>query len=391
MLAISPLASADPTILPTPVPEPSSSAATADPAPSDTVSASPTPSASGPSSTSASPTENPSTSEPSVEPASPSPGESTSPGPTPSSTPADTKPAKAKAIEPNYGTQKVRVGVQIDPDSVVPPGTSTAGSVLTLTQTGPDLTDGPLVTTCTTEQPARVGAAADPPTYCPFTFFVGPGNTLTVTQTSAAAGLRIDTTTFTREPCEATDGPFCTGDDVVFTDQGEFAPTARADAGKVREGGQLEVDVLANDNRYGAPVIAVEITDQPGHGQVSVPDNPTGPLRYVPTPGFVGTDTFSYTYSTEFGTASATVTITVTAAVAPSPTPTPPGSPSNSLNPPNSPNPPNSLNPSGGGQSLADTGSPMGAGPWGVAGLLLTGAGAALLGRRWKPRGRHAR
>ena len=54
------------------------------------------------------------------------------------------------AVEPDFGYNKFRVGVQLEDGSVNPDGLTTLGSEITITETGPDVPNGERVTTCTT-------------------------------------------------------------------------------------------------------------------------------------------------------------------------------------------------------------------------------------------------
>src|SRR3954469_17074420 len=67
------------------------------------------------------------------------PGVSTTPtSPDTAGNPAATT-TKPAAVTANYGYQKFRVGVQIKSGAYVPEGTTTAGTELTITETGPSV------------------------------------------------------------------------------------------------------------------------------------------------------------------------------------------------------------------------------------------------------------
>lgn len=294
-----------------------------------------------------------------------------SPSPTASAAASTSTVGKVR-LKADYGLQKVRLDVQVAEGSVVPPGTTTTGSEITYIETGPNV-QGPVTNTCLTSAPAVEPRA----TTCGFTL-VAPGDTLTVTQTGVVQGLRIDPRTIVRPPIAQCAEPdplgACGGDPVIFVDAGEFAPTATRDARRVRSDRTVDVDVLANDNAYGAAVTGLTVTGGPRHGTVQVRDQSDGPIRYRPEAGFTGLDTFTYSFSTEFGTATATVRVRVVAPPAPKPKPT---------------SDTGSATSGDDGDSLAATGAPAGGGGLAALGALLTGAGALLIGRRRLGRGRH--
>lgn len=305
--------------------------------------------------------------------------------------PSDTSVSEAPT--PDYGFQKIRLGVQVKDGSWVPDGTTTVGSEITITEVDPDAPDeDPWVTTCRTD-PSTVApdstatycvfnrasiAAADPsPDVDPDAYYTAePGYRVIVTQTSVNANLLIDTQTQTIEPCvldDDVDGPLCsTQPHIVFNDPGK-GPTAKNDTATTAAGQSVTVDVLLNDDTWcGAPGSLVNIAT-PGHGTAAV-STASGPalttdacapavededqdpdyddlvqdegddlvnlqsgkftlglvaapaatrqmIRYTPSAGFSGTDSFRYTLQTPNGTATALVTITVSAPIA-TPTPT---------------------------------------------------------------------
>ncbi|GAB5536628.1 MAG: hypothetical protein Rubg2KO_28770 [Rubricoccaceae bacterium] len=104
--------------------------------------------------------------------------------------------------------------------------------------------------------------------------------------------------------------------DVVSTGNvyAEGAPIALSDFYVMFEGTTLSVAApgfLANDaDPDGEPLSATAITASPSNGTLSA--FTSGGFTYTPTPGFVGTDAFSYEMrDASFNTASATVTIEV--------------------------------------------------------------------------------
>jgi hypothetical protein len=283
-------------------------------------------------------------------------------------TPAAARPGRAKAATtdkiaadevaiPDFGDQKIRVGVQIKDGSWVPPGTTTAGTELTIVETGPGVVGGTLTTTCTTD-PATATAGSTA-TYCSFGNIVakasvtpsvvvepGPifppsgsyypaaqGDTVTITQTSVNDNLVADPDAGTVPPCvnsEIPGFPICLSSvQVVFEDTG-LPPSADNDSATTRMNQSVDIDVLANDDTNGAPE-NIDSNSDPAHGTATIKHvtadaaaatlAATSPasILYTPDPGFVGVDTFRYTMSTPNGTSSALVSVTV---VPPPPTAT---------------------------------------------------------------------
>ncbi|MGK6352492.1 gliding motility-associated C-terminal domain-containing protein [Parapedobacter sp. DT-150] len=90
-------------------------------------------------------------------------------------------------------------------------------------------------------------------------------------------------------------------------------PEAGDDTGTVESGESVQVLVLENDQPGSTPIVvgSVRIVRQPANGTVIV--NADGSITYTANDGFVGTDSFDYEITDEYGlTAVATVTITVT-------------------------------------------------------------------------------
>jgi outer membrane protein OmpA-like peptidoglycan-associated protein len=88
------------------------------------------------------------------------------------------------------------------------------------------------------------------------------------------------------------------------------APVAFNDTFTVRSGSRDNaLAVLANDSDVDADSLTVTLVTQPANGQASLEN---GVLRYTPRPGYVGTDSFTYTVSDgQGGTTTGTVTLTV--------------------------------------------------------------------------------
>jgi hypothetical protein len=281
----------------------------------------------------------------------------------------------ASVVVANYGFQKYRVGVQVKSGAFVPPGTTTAGTELEVTDTplsGPATSFacqtvaatavvGSTATWCQSDQnlptalanTARVKnyVASHPvlkkylalhpdlttgptPPDAPGNqqFLAFPGDTVTITQTTVEPNLVTDTETGTVLPCIVPGDslPFCSDStDVVFDDNG-LPPVATNDTATDVTPASVDINVLANDEAHGAPV-TLTINGNPAHGTATVdasaltkinpaisPSVTTGPnITYKPDAGFLGIDHFTYLLSTPNGTSTATVTITV---IAPPPT-----------------------------------------------------------------------
>jgi hypothetical protein len=84
-----------------------------------------------------------------------------------------------------------------------------------------------------------------------------------------------------------------------------ISPTQAANDTATTQGKPVSVPVLANDTAT-APTIT-KVT-APARGTATISGNN---IVYTPAPGFVGTDTFTYTIATACGTATAKVTVTV--------------------------------------------------------------------------------
>lgn len=110
-----------------------------------------------------------------------------------------------------------------------------------------------------------------------------------------------------------------TGDDLfdssVFIRAGSFIdtrpPVAADDAASTAVDTPVQVAVLGNDSDTDGDTLAVVEATSGAHGSTAV--NPDGTITYMPAPGFVGNDTFTYTVSDgKGGTSTATVTVEVT-------------------------------------------------------------------------------
>ena len=196
--------------------------------------------------------------------------------------------------------------------------------------------------------------------------------------------LLVDPSTKTYAPCDPGNSFICADTpDAVFVDPG-IPPTATDDAASTPQDTPVVIAALANDDTVvGAPLTGLQVTEQPSHGTVTLPQEqagvrraataPTGPpFTYTPAKGFAGVDHFSYRISDANGSATAVVTITVVAAPSSTPASSTPAPATSSATEP-----------------LANTGSDdstlLGIG----ALLLVTGGVATAAGRRLR-RGRHA-
>ena len=87
------------------------------------------------------------------------------------------------------------------------------------------------------------------------------------------------------------------------------APVANADSRSTVEGTPILINVLANDTDVDGDILNIAAVDRAANGIVQIDQ---GQVRYVPNPGFTGTDSFIYTASDAVGaTSSATATITI--------------------------------------------------------------------------------
>jgi outer membrane protein OmpA-like peptidoglycan-associated protein len=87
------------------------------------------------------------------------------------------------------------------------------------------------------------------------------------------------------------------------------APVAADDAATTTVGTAVDVAVLANDSDPDGDTLSIADVGQPANGTAIIVGNG---VRYVPNPGYTGTDTFLYTVSDgNGGTATGTVTVTV--------------------------------------------------------------------------------
>jgi VCBS repeat-containing protein len=87
-------------------------------------------------------------------------------------------------------------------------------------------------------------------------------------------------------------------------------PIAAADHATTPVDQPLHISVLANDTDPDGDTVKVTSTTVPAHGTVVI--NPDGTIKYTPTAGYVGADTFTYTITDAQGkTSTAIVTVDV--------------------------------------------------------------------------------
>lgn len=249
------------------------------------------------------------------------------------------------AVTPDFGYQKFRVGVKVTDGSWVPAGTTTVGTEFTITESGPDMGGGSYTFHCTTDastvepgstasycldetvlkssKAALAGGVVvnpdDPSAPGSQLFVAAPGDTVTIKQHTVMANLVKTTKIVTLDPCVASPNSItCLGSDqgpkktTVLFDNPGLPPIAKDDHRTTGEDQAINIHVLSNDDPvHGAPVTSLDVVSDPGHGKAKVNGHV---IRYTPDAGFVGTDTFDYTYATPNGTATATVTVVIVAA-----------------------------------------------------------------------------
>lgn len=232
----------------------------------------------------------------------------------------------APPVEANFGSQKIRIGVQQADGSYLPEGTTTAGSVIRIEEQS--LGGGaPTVTTCTTLPAGGTSSQCA-------SFDGNPGSTYVITQVSAPTGVVASPRRRVVDPCNDSFFGYCFVDAayVNFINTGSVLPEANDDSAESRGGDAVDIDVLANDDSDD-PGTTLEVERQPLGGTVEVvgeadrpqeqplPDDQFGVLdvptagnqvvRYTPEPGFEGIDDFTYRLTNGNGADTATVTVSV--------------------------------------------------------------------------------
>ena len=102
-----------------------------------------------------------------------------------------------------------------------------------------------------------------------------------------------------------------TGSVTVVVAEPNSAPVAVDDNDSTRSGVAVTTNVIANDSDSDGNLVAssVAIVDQPSFG--SVVNNNNGTVTYAPNPGYVGTDSYTYTVQDNEGAVSNTATVTI--------------------------------------------------------------------------------
>ena len=288
--------------------------------------------------------------------------------------PNDEAEAPTPVVAPNYGTQKLRVGVQRADGSWIDRDASFAGTTVTVTLTGGVDAEGqPLPdasTSCTVVDDSTIEELVldqERPFYgqadCAFTsggegvdgvlFELAPGQRAVVTPDPASAptGIELDPAPIVVEPCVAAEVPEpfeCGGLGSIVSAVVEAtgpSPVVGDDVIEVAPGQTVDIDVLANDVDVPcAPVTGAALVEAPAAGTAAIvggiavmerpadcdvtPPTPevlaqaaaiTAPsdlrVRYTAPAGFVGVDTLSYALTSVNGTRTGTVTVNVTAPV----------------------------------------------------------------------------
>lgn len=233
-------------------------------------------------------------------------------------------------IEANFGSTKLRIGVQQADGSYAPTGASTAGSRITIRRID---AGGEDEQTCTTV--ANPGATDSD---CPLVY-TQAGGTYEVTQETAGEGFLRSTQRFVVDACTEPDvniGPVLVPgceEQLTFVNAGSVLPDAVDDSAASRGGRSVDVDVLANDTSDD-PATTLEVDSQPrggtakvvgeadrpdegvpgapgGVGILAVPTAGSQVVRYTPEPGFEGIDDFTYRLTNSNGSDTATVTVAV--------------------------------------------------------------------------------
>jgi hypothetical protein len=91
-----------------------------------------------------------------------------------------------------------------------------------------------------------------------------------------------------------------------------YPPVALNDVATLPMNSSININVLANDTDPEGDTLKVTATTAPTHGTIAI--NTDGTIKYIPTTGFSGSDSFSYTISDGNGnTSTANVDITILA------------------------------------------------------------------------------
>lgn len=252
------------------------------------------------------------------------------------------------AIAPQYGTQKVRIGIQQADGSYLDPEATLVGTMMSITITGGvDAEGDPLAsetTSCVvdTESGDATSRSADCEVGDDFYLYLDAGRTATITPTVVPTGVVLAPASRVVQPCLVDDCVAFPGNSRV-----DFSATGTpvAVSAATTAGQPVTIDVvtpldLAPDNA----VTGVTVTSQSADGtavvtgdlppvpdEPVVPDGATGPVAeaapagssrivFTPNAGFAGTTSFGYAVATQNGTITGAATVTV----APAPVVTPP-------------------------------------------------------------------
>ncbi len=90
---------------------------------------------------------------------------------------------------------------------------------------------------------------------------------------------------------------------------GNQPPVTRSDSAVTTEDQPVDIAVLANDSDPEGDPLGLDSVSQPANGTATA--NADGTVTYDPDPGFLGTDTFTYTVSDGANTATGNVTVRV--------------------------------------------------------------------------------
>ena len=186
-----------------------------------------------------------------------------------------------------------------DDTAIVDPGGNVTIDVAA-NDTDPDGTIDP--TSITITSPASQGSTV-----------INPNGTIDYTANPTAAG--TDTITYTIDDNDtATSNPAT----ITITIVPNVSPTANDDTAIVDPGGNVTIDVAANDTDPDGTIDPTSITITSPASQGSTVINPNGTIDYTANPTAAGTDTITYTIDDNDTATSNPATITITIVEAPS-------------------------------------------------------------------------
>ena len=199
------------------------------------------------------------------------------------------------------GTSTATVNCTVNPAANIPPvanndaATILAGTpkIINVLSNDTDANGDPLRVQSVT-QPAHGTVTINPDgtvTYVPVAGYSGP-DSFTYTITDGHGGTSTATVNCTVNPAANT------------------PPDAVNDSSDVVQGTPKVLNVLSNDTDANGDPLRVQSVTQPLHGTATI--NPDGTVTYIPTAGYTGPDSFTYTINDgKGGTDTATVTLTV--------------------------------------------------------------------------------